>query len=182
LLETLPDEVYKDGCAEVIKHGVIADKALFNSYATPVNAQFEEVIARNVAIKGGVVAEDEFENGKRKLLNFGHTVGHAIEVLSGYETSHGNAVAAGMAIETRAAHKMGICDEDCVSGMEAMLERYDLPATTEFGVKELAQACLADKKRDGGKITMIFPTEIGRCVLKDVSVVEVEAVIRMGME
>jgi len=140
------------------------------------------VIARNVAIKGGIVAEDEFEMGVRKLLNFGHTVGHAIEVLSGYEISHGSAVAAGMAIETRMAWKMGVCDENCVREMVGMLERYGLPTTTQFGAKELAEACLADKKRDGGKITMIFPTEIGKCVLKDIAVDELEVSIRMGMK
>ncbi|MCL2010935.1 MAG: 3-dehydroquinate synthase [Synergistaceae bacterium] len=182
LLSTLPGEAFKDGCAEVIKYGVIADRALFESLRTPVHTQLEDVIARCVEIKRGIVTEDEFEGGARKLLNFGHTVGHAIELLSEYKISHGQAVAAGMAIVTRAAVRMGMCEADCLRDVLQMLRRYELPENTPYEAGRLAGACLSDKKREGDGLTMIFPVEIGKCVLKKIPVSELEAVIRMGLE
>lgn len=181
-LSTLPEEVYKDGCAEIIKYGMISDRALFESLETPVNEQLETVISRCVEIKRDIVAEDEFENGIRKLLNFGHTVGHAIELLSEYRTSHGLAVAAGMAVVTRAAVRMGLCEAYCSRELNQMLRRYGLPENTPYKADELTHACLSDKKRSGESITMIFPVEIGRCVLKKIPVREIESVIRSGLE
>jgi 3-dehydroquinate synthase len=180
-LSTLPPDVYRDGCAEVIKHGFIKDREYFESLKTPICEQYEDAIARSVTIKRGVVAEDEFEAGPRKLLNFGHTVGHAIELLSDYKTPHGSAVAAGMAIITRAAFKMGICGEECVTDLLDMLRLYGLPVNAPYGADELARACLSDKKRDGGKITMVFPVETGRCILKDIPVNELAVIIGLGL-
>jgi len=182
LLSTLKSEIFRDGCAEVIKYGVIADRALFESLEKPIHTQLEDVIARCVEIKRDIVAEDEFERGVRKLLNFGHTAGHAIELLSGYRVSHGHAVSAGMAIVTRAAVRMGICEESCLRELLQMLRRYELPENTEYHAKELAGACLSDKKRGGDFLTMVFPVEIGKCVLKDIPVSELETVMRMGLE
>jgi len=182
LLSTLTPDVYRDGCAEVIKYGIIADSALFDSFETPINEQFENVIARCVEIKRDIVARDEYERGERKLLNFGHTVGHAIELLSGYKITHGSAVAAGMAVVTRAASRMGICGGLCRQGVLQMIERYGLPVNTIYDAASLAGACLADKKRDGGKLTMIFPEKIGKCILKDIKVEELENLIRLGLE
>ena len=181
LFSTLTREVYRDGCAEIIKYGVIADSELFNSLKSPIDTQLEETVARCVAIKRDIVAEDEFEHGSRKLLNFGHTIGHAIEHLSGYCISHGHAVAAGMAIVTRAAVKMGMCGESCLNALVQMLKRYELPTTTSFNAEELACVCLSDKKRDGDNLTMIFPVEIGKCILKEIPINEVESVIKMGL-
>jgi 3-dehydroquinate synthase len=182
LLSTLATDVFRDGCAEVIKYGVIADYALFRALETPIAEQLEDVIARCVEIKRDIVAEDEFENGNRKLLNFGHTVGHAIELLSGYQISHGHAIAAGMAAETHAAVRMGICEAHCLRDILDMLRRYGLPDNTPFEADKIARACLSDKKRDGGSITMIFPVETGKCVLKEIPVSELEAVIRLRLE
>ena len=181
LLSTLPPQVFRDGCAEVAKYGAIADRALFESLETPIHEQLEEVIARCVEIKRDIVAEDEFEKGARKLLNFGHTVGHAIELLSGYETAHGHAVAAGMAVATRAAARMGVCADSCLQDLLRMLRRLGLPTGTGFGAGAIAQACLSDKKRDGELLTMVFPLEIGKCVLKGIPVAELESVIRLGV-
>ena len=182
LLSTLTPDVFRDGCAEVIKHGVIADRTLFESLKAPVNTQLEAVIARNVEIKRDIVAEDEFEAGSRKLLNFGHTIGHAIELLSDYHISHGHAVAAGMAAVTRAAVRLDICGERCLGDITDMLRRYGLPDKTHFKADDLARASLSDKKRDGDSITMVFPEEIGKCVLKKIPVNELVAVIRLGLE
>jgi len=182
LLASLSPEVYRDGCAEIIKYGALADRALFESLKTPIYKQYENIIARCVEIKRDIVTEDEYEGGARKLLNFGHTVGHAIELLSGYAVSHGHAVAAGMAVVARAAARMGICEPRCPREIIQMLRLYKLPINTIYKADELARACLSDKKRDGESITMIFPAETGRCVLKDVPVGELESVIRLGLE
>jgi 3-dehydroquinate synthase len=182
LLSTLKPEVFRDGCAEVIKYGIIADSALFDSFETPIDTQLENTIARCVEIKRDIVAEDEFENGNRKLLNFGHTIGHAIEMLSGYNTTHGSAVAAGMAIITRAAARMEICDGLCRQNILQMLKLYKLPTNTIYDAPTIAHTCIADKKRKGGKLTMIFPQKIGKCIMEDIKVEGLENVIRLGLE
>ena len=179
LLSTLTDEVFMDGCAEVIKYGVIADKNLFMN---PIRENLTDVITRCVEIKRDIVCEDERENGVRKLLNFGHTVGHAIEKLSEYRVSHGSAVAVGMAIETRAAVKMGLCAEYCLDELLAMLRQYNLPVSTDYDAVSLASACLSDKKRDGDSLTMISPLEIGKCVLKKIHVSDLQTVIQLGLD
>jgi len=181
LLDTLPEEVYKDGCAEMIKHSVIADKDLFNMYRMSIKNQYEETIMKNVTIKSDIVAKDEFEQGSRKLLNFGHTIGHAVEKLSGFKISHGHAVAIGMAIEIRMAERMGFCDNDCVNQLVEMLSYYKLPTTTIYNERELAKASLADKKRDGKKITLILPVEIGKCEMENVSVDSMEEIIKKAL-
>ena len=181
LLSTMPAEVYIDGCSEVIKYGVISDPALLRSLETPVNKQFLDIITQCVLIKRDIVAEDEFEKGARKLLNFGHTVGHAIELLSGYQISHGQAVAIGMAVESRAAYRMGFCQKECTDDILRMLRLYNLPENTGFDSEKLAQACLADKKRGGGNLTMIFPTEIGKCIMKEIPICEMEGLISCGL-
>jgi 3-dehydroquinate synthase len=182
LLSTLTPQVYQDGCAEVIKTGAIADKHLFESFEMPINTQLENVIARCVEIKRDIVVEDEFETGSRKLLNFGHTVGHAIELLSKYEITHGSAVSAGMAIITRAAARMGLCNAQCAHDMQSMLKSYKLPINTTYKAADLAQACLSDKKRDGTHLTMVFPADIGKCILQKVQVDELEKVLSLGLE
>ena len=179
---TLSPELFRDGCAEIIKHGMIADKMLFESLKTPIHRRMEEIIARNVEIKRDIVARDERESGLRRLLNFGHTVGHAIELLSNYQTSHGKAIAAGMAVTASAAVRQGLCGEKCLRDLLMMLERYELPTGTSYRADELARACLSDKKRSGKSLTMIFPLDIGNCMLKDIPVTELEAVIGLGLE
>jgi 3-dehydroquinate synthase len=182
LLSTLPLEIFQEGCAEIIKYGVIADKVLFKSLETPISNQLEKVVSRCVEIKRNIVAEDEFENGIRKLLNFGHTIGHSIELLSGFQTAHGCAVAAGMAIVTRAAVRMGVCEAHCLQSVLQMLNNYKLPATSSFSADMLARACLSDKKRDMDSIAMVFPVEIGKCVIKNIPVSELGSVIKLGLE
>jgi 3-dehydroquinate synthase len=182
LLSTLTADVFRDGCAEVIKYGVIEDRSLFKSLETPIHTQLVDVIARCILIKRYIVAEDEFEKGARKLLNFGHTIGHAIELISEYHTSHGQAVAVGMAIATRAAVRMNICESVCLEDILQMLRLYGLPENTTYEADRLTRACLSDKKRDGDSLTMVFPVEIGKCILKKVPVNDLEAVIRLGLE
>ena len=182
LLSTLQAEIFQDGCAEIIKHSIIADRALFESLKTPIQGRLEDVIARNVEIKRDVVVKDEFESNTRKLLNLGHTAGHAIELLSGYQVSHGHAIAAGMAIVTRAAVRMEICDSQSLHDILQMLQLHKLPLNTNYKADELTNACLMDKKRDSEYLTMVFPVKIGECVLKRIQVSELRTVIQLGLE
>lgn len=182
-LATLPPEILSDGAAEAIKTGILCDEALFSLFE---NGRFAnhlpELIARCVAYKGGVVERDERETGERKLLNLGHTAGHAVEKCSGYAIPHGHAVAIGLAIIARAAEGLGWCESPCAARITACLAACDLPSKTAFSPEELAEAALADKKRSGGEITLVLPLKIGKCALKTVPVTELTAIFRAGWE
>lgn len=180
-LGTLNAENISAGCAEVIKYGVIADSALFESLKQPLDSQLEEVIARCVTIKRDIVMEDELDTGLRNILNFGHTIGHAIEHLSEYKISHGFAVAAGMSLMAKASLKLGYCEADCLEAITDMLKRYSLPTDTKFQADELYNAALSDKKGGGGIITVIIPHEIGKCELKKITMAELKELISLGV-
>lgn len=181
-LNTLPENVFTDGCAEVIKYGVIWDADFFEQLKSPIRPQIESVIARCVEIKRDVVQQDEFDTGIRGLLNFGHTIGHAVEKCSAYAVSHGSAVAIGMALMTKAAYLAGRCDEDCVDSVYAMLRQYGLPTRTEFAPDDLLAAMLSDKKRSGSKISLIVPERIGKCDIVKLPVEEMKAFLRPALE
>lgn len=182
-LNTLPPDVFADGAAEAIKTGVLCDESLFALFEDgALTAAPEEVIARCVAFKAGVVERDEKEQGERKLLNLGHTVGHAIEKCSGFTIPHGHAVAAGLAIMARAAEKLGWTDGPVAVRIAACLEKNNLPVRTGFEPQALALAALSDKKRAGDSITIVVPKAIGRCELKKMPVTELLPVIKAGLE
>jgi 3-dehydroquinate synthase len=181
LLDTLSDDCYRDGMAEVIKYGVIADRELFEMLLPPVRLQIEEIIARCVSIKRDVVSRDEKEQGPRKLLNFGHTVGHAVEACSNYTVSHGSAVAIGMAVVSRASYKIGLCDAATSDGIVDLIRSFGLPVTTDFAAKQLSEAAAFDKKRSGAMITLVVPEQIGLCVLRETPVSELEEFIALGL-
>ena len=182
-LNTLPPDVFSDGAAEAVKTGVLCDEGLFALFEDgTLTAAPEEVIARCVAFKAGVVERDEKEQGERKLLNLGHTVGHAIEKCSDFTIPHGHAVAAGMAIMARAAEKLGWTDGPVAARIAACLEKNRLPVRTGFEPRALALAALSDKKRAGDSITVVVPRRIGQCELKKIHVSELEAIIRTGVE
>ena len=182
-LKTLPPAVFADGAAEAVKTGVLCDETLFALFEDgTLRVDPAEVIARCVAYKAGVVERDEKEQGERKLLNLGHTVGHAIEKCSGYAIPHGHAVAAGLAVIARAAQALGWAEEPLAERVCACLEKLSLPVSTEFSPEALAEAALADKKRAGGNITLVIPKKIGLCELKTVPVAELLPVIRAGWE
>ncbi len=181
LLDTLDEEIFTDGMAEVIKYGVIADRELFSMLKQPVKPQLEDVITRCVSIKRDIVSADEFESGARKLLNFGHTVGHAVELLSSYSLSHGKAVAIGMAVMARACMNSGLCTKSDARAVVSLLETVGLPVKTERDAGALARAALSDKKRSGDKITLTVVRAVGNCVLKDMPVAELEQFIALGL-
>lgn len=181
-LDTLPSELFNDGCSEVIKYGVICDGELFEMLKSPLKPQLESIINRCVKIKCDVVCADEYDTGRRQLLNFGHTFAHAIEKCSNFTVSHGRAVAAGMAMITRACVHKGICDPHCLTRLSELLCLYGLPGITEYSEAALFNAILADKKRSGTKITLVLPIRIGECILREVQLADVREYLQLSLK
>lgn len=181
-LSTLPHELFLDGCAEVIKYGMLYDPDLID-YLMEAGPAFdrETVIAKCVGFKRDVVQEDEFDTGARQKLNLGHTIGHGIEARSNFQISHGRAVAAGMAIVTRAAAEKGICDKEVYETLIALLQCFDLPVGTTFSADELFTSALSDKKRSGGTVSLIIPKSIGCCDIVPTPVAEMKSFIEAGL-
>lgn len=180
-LKTLPDEEYKCGCAEVIKYGVLGSRSFFDELMeTPASEQIEHVISTCVEMKRDVVAEDEFDTGKRQLLNLGHTFGHCVEALSGFTVLHGQAVAIGMALMVRAAAAMGYCPEEDAALLGNILDKYALPKDTDYSAADMLTVVLADKKLSGGSINLVVPTEIGKCEIVKTPVEELEKWLNAG--
>lgn len=165
-LSTLPDDTFADGMAEAIKTGVIGDESLFERLAHGRPAAQEDAVARCVEIKGDIVRLDERDTGMRQLLNLGHTVGHAVELLSDFTVSHGHAVAMGMAVMARAAHAADLTEPDVPARIEAALQNSGLPVHCPFDAEALARAVVQDKKRTADGIVLVIPERIGRCVLR----------------
>lgn len=182
LLDTLPDTIFSDGMAEVIKYGVIRNADLFRRLYQPVRTDPEDVIAACVSIKRDIVQEDERDCGIRALLNFGHTAAHGIERCSDYQIPHGRAVAQGMVIASRGAHKLGLCNGAVVEELCALLTLHDLPTRCDFSPRQLAEAALSDKKRSGSSITLILPEKIGQCIPYKIPITQLEDFFRAGME
>ncbi len=161
-LSSLPPAVFRDGCAEVIKYGLLGDANFFRQLSRcHIAQQLESVIARCVEMKRDVVSEDEFDRGRRQLLNLGHTFGHAIESVSGYTLSHGHCVAIGMARICHAAARMGYCSAVDADAVDALLLQYGLPIHSPYGLEQLTSAVTADKKMDGASIHLAVPHAIG---------------------
>lgn len=175
-LNTLPEDIFRDGCAEVIKYGVLYDPALF-AHLEQQGLSFdrESVIARCVELKRDVVMKDEFDTGERMKLNLGHTIGHGVEARSNFTVSHGKAVAIGMAIVSRA----GNCPD--AGRIIRCLEVFALPIKTECTAEELYNAALSDKKRSGGNVNLIIPRVIGQCDIVSTPVEEIQSFIEAGL-
>ena len=180
-LDTLMPDTFSDGCAEVIKYGVINDAPLFELLDNGIKENIEEIIAKCVKNKADIVMEDEFDNGKRQLLNLGHTVGHAIEGCSNFGISHGSAVAIGMTIVTKAAISMGLCKEDALNKLCNSLKNAGLETKCTYSAKELTEIALADKKRKGGNIPLVLPYAIGDSRLYKVPVDSLEEIFGAGL-
>ena len=181
-LTTLPENIFLDGCAEVIKYGVLYDPELF-AHLQEFGPEFDKewVISRCVALKRDVVAEDEFDRGARQKLNLGHTIGHGIEADSNFTVSHGQAVAMGMAIISRWAAKAGICDRLCTESIVNILTKFRLPFSTEADVESIYHHSLSDKKRSGGTVNLIVPEVIGQCRIVPTAVSKLKSIIEAGL-
>lgn len=181
-LNTLPEDIFRDGCAEVIKYGILYDPALFDHlYRHGLGFDREAVIARCVELKRDVVAKDEFDRGDRMKLNLGHTIGHGVEAQSHFGISHGKAVAIGMAIVTRAAAANGICPLEAADRILGVIEKFGLPLTTDFSSSQLFSSALSDKKRSGSVVNLIIPQSIGDCIIQPTPVEALEGFIKAGL-
>lgn len=183
VLQTLPEVVFADGIAEALKYGVLGDTVLFEKIAGgDFRQDLEEIIETCVSMKRDVVEEDEFDTGKRQLLNLGHTFGHAIEQKSHFQMTHGHAVAIGMHLIAKVAEAKGIAEKGTAAAIAKALEQNQLPKETTFSPAEAAEGTLRDKKRRGGTISFVFPKKIGACEIVKIPVEEVEVLARMAME
>ena len=178
-LNTLPEKFLSDGMAEVIKYGCIKDEAFFELLERE-NAfdNIEAVIETCVSIKRDVVSRDEREACERMLLNFGHTLGHAIEKLHGYtEITHGMAVAVGMALIARAGEAKGITEAGAADRIEKLCHKYGLPVSDECTPSQMAEAARGDKKTAGSEINLVLLSRIGESFIKKIPLDELEAFI-----
>lgn len=181
-LNTLPKDVFRDGCAEVIKYGVLYDAALFaHLLEKGLDFDKETVISRCVELKSIVVAQDEFDTGARQKLNLGHTLGHGIEAQSNFTISHGKAVAIGMALVSKAAVEAGICDVTTYENILTTLKKFGLPTKTDCTAKVLYNSALSDKKRFGATVNLIIPQKIGDCIIQATAVSELMTFIEAGL-
>jgi 3-dehydroquinate synthase len=179
-LQTLPDREMRCGLAEVVKYGVIKDPGLFASLEQSAGcllardlAALRSIVFRSCELKAAVVAEDEREeSGQRAVLNFGHTVGHAIEAVAGYDGpyQHGEAVAAGMVAECRLAERLGWIKAEVTHRVARLLEQLGLPTETPaLDPAMLLHAMRRDKKNRGGKLRFVLPRAIGSVELTDLA-------------
>ena len=160
LLDTLPDDIYKQGAAEIIKHGLLTNAAWLSKFAASPRANIDEIIRKNVKIKASFVLHDEHDMGRRQMLNFGHTIGHALEKWCNYTLSHGEAVAIGLVAELRAARKMslGSVDERMAHGY---LSQCGLKTECVCDIETVLALAMHDKKRHGERFNIIALTEDG---------------------
>ena len=167
-LDTLPEEIFRDGCAEVIKYGILGSEELFDLLKGRYD--MEAVITKCVEMKRDIVQDDEFDTGRRQLLNLGHTLGHAIEANCNFTLSHGKCVAIGMVMMANAAVKHGFCTKNTADEIRALIEQFGLPTETDRSAEEIVKTALGDKKRQSGTLTLVVPTKIGHCDLHKISV------------
>ncbi len=181
-LNTLPQDIFRDGCAEVIKYGILYDPKLF-AHLKEYGLDFhrEDVIARCVELKRDVVAEDEFDHGARQKLNLGHTIGHGVEAQSHFGISHGKAVAIGMAIVSRAAAARRRCTDIVKDEIISVIDRFGLPITTAYSAGQLYTSALSDKKRSRGTVNLIIPETIGSCAIVPTAITDLESFIQAGL-
>lgn len=169
-LGTLPDAVFADGMAEVIKYGCIADADFFSflercSTRAAVMTEIEPIVHRCCDLKRHVVVADEHDTGARMILNFGHTLGHAYELAGRYETwTHGQAVAAGMCRAAALGTALGVTPDEIEARIAALLRAFALPTTIDCTMADYAAAIGLDKKGQGDEITLILLSKLGQAV------------------
>ena len=211
VLESLPMEDFQAGAAEMLKTFIIEDNGNYEKAISLLKtltedfiklcdgatlsdgeARWPEALAERLAdltpliaaaakVKAGVVSRDQFENGERRKLNLGHTLGHGIEANSNFTVSHGKAVAIGMVLASRIAAQLGLCDQELPAKIQALIYQFELPTETAVAPEELLQAALSDKKRTGGTINLVLPLTIGNCILRSTPVEELPVLIAQGV-
>ncbi|MDB5223094.1 MAG: 3-dehydroquinate synthase [Chitinophagaceae bacterium] len=181
-LKTLPQDEWVSGFAEIIKHACIKDTAMFELLENNSLEEFQnssskiaELIKRNVEIKYNVVSNDEFETGERKLLNFGHTIGHAIENI--YKIPHGNAVSIGMVAACKISETINGFPVEGSQRVIALLKKYHLPVDLKFDKEKIWEVLLMDKKKSGDTMNFILLNKIGDAIVKPVSLPQLKDLI-----
>ncbi|KYM41149.1 3-dehydroquinate synthase [Fusobacterium necrophorum subsp. funduliforme] len=184
-LKTLPDKELRNGLSEIIKSAIIKDRELFdmivskNIYEKDV---MNNIIIRCIYIKKKVVGNDFKELSERQLLNFGHTIGHAIEKISNFSISHGYAISTGMAMISKAYYRLDYISEETYLQIINILKKYQLPISCEYNKERIYQEVLKDKKNIGDKINLIYPQKIGCAVIDSVSRKKLENIISIACE
>ncbi len=177
-LDTLPEAVFAEGVAEIIKYGVLGNQELFYQLENGLDKKdLLDIVVTCVSMKRDVVLEDEFDNGKRQLLNLGHTLGHAVEQLSNFTIPHGYCVSIGMYLITKIAEDLGIARCGLSDEIKKVLQNNKLPIDFSYTPEEIAKVSMKDKKRRGGTISFVFPEEIGTCIIQKIEINKVEALI-----
>ncbi|MFC1841310.1 3-dehydroquinate synthase [Thermodesulfobacteriota bacterium] len=179
MLKTLPEEELLNGCAEIIKHGAIADKELFEYLEKNYEGIFaldrealEKVVYDSIVIKSGVVNRDEKEKGERRKLNFGHTIGHAIEKVTG--TNHGKAVSLGMVAAANLSESRGLLSSGEKERIIQLLKNMKLPVEIQTDKERVLDAMRRDKKREGESIHFVLLDGIGKTVIEEITIKELE--------
>lgn len=181
MLDSLPERVYQSGMAEIIKYGCISDPELLELVLEDNdNKRITELIERCVRIKIKVVEEDETEGGLRRILNFGHTIGHCVEKLGNYtKLSHGEAVAIGMAAAVKMGESIGITRDGCFERLIPILQAFALPTELTEPVEAVYEAMLTDKKKQGDSIHFVFIKEFGKTQIKKIPAVELKKMMKV---
>ena len=182
VLHSLPGMELSNGFAEIVKHTLIADDAMFsyleNSFEKALNLDNEvisKLVAHSIRIKSGIVNRDEKESGERRLLNFGHTFGHAIEKISGI--SHGQAVSLGMVIAARLSRNLGFLSFEETLRIKNLLLHFGLPVEGNFDYDKLIKAILKDKKRTAERIAFILLTKIGEAKVAEIPIADLKEML-----
>ena len=177
LLQTLPPREFQGGFAEIVKHGAITDDHLFEyleqNWARALEHDpevIEKVVHDSVIIKSTIVNRDATEQGERRKLNFGHTLGHAIEKV--LQVPHGEAVSAGMVLASEISEKKGYLQSEDSNRLSSLLEKFRLPVRLEFNREKVFAAIRKDKKREGDNLKFIFLKKIGEAVVNQISIQE----------
>ncbi len=186
LLATLPQQEWVNGFAEIIKHACIKDETMFielqqNSIAhyQKDNSALDVLIQRNAQLKLSVVVNDPFEKAERKLLNFGHTFGHAIE--NTYAVAHGQAISLGMVIAAKLSEEMNGFNSDQKEQLVALLEQYQLMTSMAWDKEKVFSILKMDKKRMGESIHFVLLNKIGNACYKEIPLVQLEDFIQQNL-
>jgi len=185
-LQTLPHEQWVNGFAEIIKHACIKSKDLFNwlkdksvDFFKNDAAALATLIEKNVQIKSTIVTSDEFEQGERKLLNFGHTFGHALE--NENKLLHGHAISIGMMIACTISEEINQFNSDEKAAVKAILEQYHLPTSIQFEKQKVWQLMKLDKKRTSNTMSFILLNKIGDAIVKQIPMVQLEDLVSQNL-
>lgn len=182
-INTLPEAVFRDGCAEIIKYGILFDETLFSHLEDyHINFHKEHVISRCIELKNQIVTTDEYDTGMRQLLNLGHTFGHGVEAASHYTISHGQAVAIGLALIAKIACAFFGCEKTVLEKVHSILDMFGLPTKTSLSAEHIYKHALSDKKRSANTLNLVIPHAIANCAVHNVPISEVRAYLEAGLK